>query len=201
MTTALPNFSLTSPLCCTVRAFSAAFDIEYVAHLRGSMDSETAIEPSPDVMLTILAEEDSRPASRRNCVVLAGPMTLMRMFSSKSAGFIDNEVCSGTELMPALLSKKSILPPLRASPASSTKERMESRDPVSHVRYWVDEDAAFLRSPRSEDEERTQARILLESSIDSCRTNSRPSPRLAPGQLVQKSGLRTWSVYHLPVIT
>lgn len=133
----------------------------------------------------ILAEDESRPASSKNCVVLAGPITFTRMFSSRSAGLMESEVCSGTEFMPALLSRKSILPPSRALPASLTKERMESRSPVSHVRMWVDEDATFLRSPRSEDEERTQARILLDSSSDSWRTNSSPRPRLAPGQLLQ----------------
>jgi hypothetical protein len=94
---------------------------------------------------------------------------------------MEREVCSGTELMPALLRRKSILTPLRALLASETKERMESREPVSQVRIFVDEDATFLRSLRSEDEVRTQARMVLDSSRDSWRTNSRPRPRLAPG--------------------
>lgn len=185
MITALPNFSLTSPLCCTVKAFRAAFEIEYVAHFRGSIDSETTIEPRPEVMFMILAEDDSRPSSSKNCVVLAGPITFTRIFSSRSDGLMESEVCSGTEFIPALLSKKSILPPSRALPASLTNERMESRSPVSQVRIWVDDEATFLRSPRLEDEERTQARILLDSSSDSWRTNSRPRPRLAPGRLLQ----------------
>lgn len=74
--------------------------------------------------------------------------------------------------------------PLRALLASVANERMDSMSPVSQMRICVDEDAAFFRSVRSEDEERTHARIVVVSSSESWRTNSRPSPRLAPDRLV-----------------
>jgi hypothetical protein len=135
--------------------------------------------------LTILAEGERRSASSRYCVVFAGPITFTRIFSSKSAGLMERDVCSGTELMPALLSRKSILLPLRALLASETKERMESREPVSQVRILVVGEATFLRSPKSADEVRTHARMVLDSSRESWRTNSRPRPRLAPGGLMR----------------
>jgi hypothetical protein len=92
ITTASANFSLTWPLCCTVSAFNAAFEIEYVAHRLGLIVSEKVIDASPDVILTILAALDSSSASSRNCVVLAGPITLMRMFSLRSDSLMESEV-------------------------------------------------------------------------------------------------------------
>lgn len=70
--------------------------------------------------------------------------------------------------------------------ASVANERMESMEPVSQVRIWVEGDEHFWRSVRSVDEERTQARIVLSSERESWRTNSRPRPRFAPGFLGQE---------------
>ena len=70
--------------------------------------------------------------------------------------------------------------PCRALPASATKERMEAWEPVSQVRICVEGEATFLRSVRSAEEERTQARMVFLSDWESWRTNSRPRPRLAP---------------------
>jgi hypothetical protein len=53
---------------------------------------------------------------------------------------------------------------LRTLPASVANERIASMLPVSQVRIRVDEEAAFFRSVRSEDEERTQARMVFDSS-------------------------------------
>ena len=41
-------------------------------------------------------------------------------------------------------------------------------------------EATDLRSARSAEEERTQARMVLVDDWESCRTNSSPRPRLAP---------------------
>ena len=71
--------------------------------------------------------------------------------------------------------------PWRALPASAAKARMESREPVSQVRMWVEGEAMVLRSERSTEEERTVARMVLSFDWESWRTNSRPRPRLAPG--------------------
>ena len=46
-------------------------------------------------------------------------------------------------------------------------ERIDSMSPVSQVRICVDEEAAFFRSARSEDDERTQARIVFDSLRES----------------------------------
>lgn len=132
-------------------------------------------------MFTIRAEGERSSASRRNWVVFAGPTTLMRMFSLRSSLLIEREFWSGTELTPALLIRKSTLAPSRALAAEVTKERMESWEPVSQVRIWVEGEATDLRSVRSTEEERTVARMVLSSDWESWRMNSRPRPRLAPG--------------------
>ena len=59
---------------------------------------------------------------------------------------------------------------------------MDSWEDVSHWRMWIFEsdDLKDSRSVRSEDVERVVAMIMLSLFLDSCCTNSRPRPRLAP---------------------
>lgn len=104
----------------------------------------------------------------------------MRMFSSRSEGERVRLVWAGTEFMPALLIKCVILAVPRVLEASLAKDWMEVRSPVSQCRMWVDLEEALCRSIRSLEGERTQARMVLEVSRASCRTNSRPMPLLAP---------------------
>lgn len=72
---------------------------------------------------------------------------------------------------------------LRNVVASVAKAWMESMEPVSQVRIWVEGVETFSSSVRSVDDERTQARMVLSSERESWRTNSRPRPRFAPGFL------------------
>lgn len=66
--------------------------------------------------------------------------------------------------------------------------------PVSQVRIWVESEATALRSVRSEEVERTQARMVLDLSRASWRMNSRPRPRLAPwGVLSDQAFVNAWT--------
>jgi len=100
-------------------------------------------------------------------------------------------VCFEVELMPALLSRKSIFlsDPPRTEEICLLKAVIESWEPVSHSRIWrvAPLDLRDSRAPRSRDRDRVAARMVLEESVLSWRTNSRPSPRFAP--VIIKDGI------------
>jgi hypothetical protein len=77
-------------------------------------------------------------------------------------------------------------------------ERLSS-EPTSHSMMWMLEFVfSALRSERSAARERTPAMMVLEGLMASCRTNSRPMPRLAP---VRKYvGILVLLVVDLPLV-
>jgi len=118
-------------------------------------------------------------------------MTLTFMWLDKESAVKVRLVCRRAALMPALLSKKSIFfsGPPRMEVTCLLKAAIESCDPVSHSMVWIVAplDLRDSREPRSRARDRVAARMVLEESVLSWRTNSRPSPRFAP--VITKIGI------------
>lgn len=83
-------------------------------------------------------------------------------------------VSSGTEFMPALLMRKSILEPCPSVAVTlSANEDMDLRSDVSHCRMWILEPSASSDSKelRSEVSERVEQIMVLEPSRAICVTS------------------------------
>lgn len=96
-----------------------------------------------------------------------------------------SEVSDDEELMPATLNRKSRFAPVRDR-ISATRNSMlesESSEDTSHSMMWMFLcvfRAVMAERSTSPALERTPAMMVVDGSEASCRTNSRPIPRLAP---------------------